>query len=314
MNVFKKVEYDATGFGVTTLDYVCIVDKIASYKKQTLINDIKLFGGGCVSTALVTVQRLGGKTALISCLGNDQIGKDILSELEEEGIDCKGIEIMDNVASNFSFIQVNKKLGKRSIAFFPGSSLLLKLNKKAKKIIKRSKMLILDGSKPTEDIKAAKFAHQNNIKVMLDCNIIIKGTTALLSHIDYIITSESILYEFSGVKDINSSLKKISKEYNPLLLVATLGNKGSIALINSKIVKVGIYNVKVKDTTGCGDVYHGAFIFGLLKNWDVIDIMKFATAVSSLKCKLYGGRPGIPNFRDTLHLLKEHGENIEKFK
>ncbi len=314
MNNFKKIEYDATGLGVTTLDYICIVDKIASYKKQALVDDLKLFGGGCVSTALVTVQRLGGKTALISCLGNDQIGKNILLELEEEGIDCSGIEIKDNIASTFSFIQVSKKLGKRAIAFFPGSSLLLKFNKKAEDIIKRSKVLILDGERPTEDIKAAKFAHQNNIKVMLDCNSFIKGTAQLLSHIDYIITSESFLYDFSSEKDVNSSLKKISKEYNPLLVVATLGNKGSIALINGKIVKVGIYTVKVKDTTGCGDVYHGAFIFGLLKNWDVIDIMKFATAVSSMKCMHYGGRPGIPNFKDTLHFLKEHGENIEKFK
>ncbi len=93
-----------------------------------------------------------------------------------------------------------------------------------------------------------------------------------------------------------------------------MGNKGSIAPINGKIVKVGIYNVKVKDTTGCGDVYHGAFIFGLLKSWDIKNIMKFATAVSSMKCMHYGGRPGIPNLKDTLHFLKEHGENIEKFK
>jgi ribokinase len=290
------------------------VDKIASYKKQALIDDIKLFGGGCVSTAMVTVQRLGGKTAIIGCLGNDQTGKDILSELEEEGIDCQGIEIRDNVASTFSFIQVNKKLGKRAIAFFPGSSLLLKLNKKAEEIIKRSRMLILDGMRPLEDIKAAKFAHNNNIKVMLDCNIFTRGTTELLSYIDYIIASESFLYDFSGVKDVNLSLKKVSKEYNPLLMAATLGNKGSIALIDGKIVKEGIYNVEVKDTTGCGDVYHGAFVFGLLKNWDTINIMKFATAVSSMKCMHYGGRPGIPNFRETLRFLKEHGENIEKFK
>ena len=47
MNNFKKIEYDATGFGVTTLDYICIVDKIASYKKQAIVDDLKLFGGGC---------------------------------------------------------------------------------------------------------------------------------------------------------------------------------------------------------------------------------------------------------------------------
>lgn len=310
----KKKRYDAAGFGVTTLDYIYQVDKLADFKTHSTISEFRYFGGGCVSTAMVTLRRLGKHAALISCLGDDWVGKEVLSELKKEGIDCSGIEIKKDVASAFSIIQVSKVTGERAIAFFPGASSFLKLNKKAQKIIKNSNMLLLAGNQPKEDIKAAVFAHKNNIKVMCDCHIVLDGTHELLSHIDYIITSEDFLYQFSGLKNISSALKKVQRSFNPDILITTMGNNGSVALVDGKIINEGIYDVEIKDTTGCGDVYHGAFIFGLLKNWEIPVTMKFATAVSSIKCTQFGGRPGIPDYNSTLDFLSKNGEDIYRFK
>jgi sulfofructose kinase len=305
--------FDAAGFGITTLDYICIVEKLASYQKNTTIKDVKFFGGGVVSTALAALNRLGGNSSLIALLGDDWIGSEVLKGLKEENIDCSGVGIEKDQLSTFSFIQVSSKQGKRAISFYPGSGEKLKFNEKAQEIIKKSKILLLDGILPYEDLKAAKFACKNGIKVMLDCNILKNGTNQLLSYIDYLITSEAFLYEHSKTRDVKNALKKLNEDYNPEVLVTTLGRKGSVTLINNEMKQVEIFDVKVKDTTGCGDVYHGAFIFGLLRGWEIIDIMTFATAVSSIKSMYYGGRPGIPNFEKTIKFLRDFNINVNKF-
>ena len=311
MKDFKN--FDATGFGITTLDYVCIVDRLASYQKNTTIRDVKFFGGGCVSTALVALNRLGGHSSIITLLGDDWIGREILKGLKEEKIVCIGIEFKKDQLSSFSFIQVNSKNGKRAISNYSGSFKHLKFGKKSQEIIKRSKILLLDGVLPYENLRAAKFAHKNGIKIMLDCNDLKNGTKELLTYIDYLITSESFLYDYSKTKDIKNAIKKIKKDYNPEVLVTTLGKNGSIALVDNKIKHVKIFDVNVKDTTGCGDVYHGAFLYGLLQKWNIVDIMTFATAVSSIKAMYYGGRTGIPDFYKTIKFLKKFGVNTNKF-
>ena len=306
--------FDVAGFGITTLDYICIVDRLANYKKNETIKDVKIFGGGVVSTALAALNRLGGSSSLITLLGDDWVGKEVLKGLKEENIDCSAVESRKDLQTTFSFIQVSSKQGKRAISYYPGSGGNLKLNKKAKDIIKKCKILIIDGMLPYENLEAAKFARKNGIKVMLDCNILDIGTKQLLPYVDYLITSESFLYDYSKTRDVKKALKKIKDDYNPEVLITTLGRKGSVTLMdNNEMKQVKIFDVKVKDTTGCGDVYHGAFLFGLLRKWNIIDIMIFSTAVSSIKSMHYGGRPGIPDFEKTIKFLRDFNIDVDKY-
>ncbi|MCL4377159.1 MAG: carbohydrate kinase family protein, partial [Actinobacteria bacterium] len=157
--------FDVVGFGITTLDHVCLVDRIASYQKQANINNIKFFGGGCVSTALIVVQRMGAQTSLITSIGDDWIGREVLKGLKEENIDCRAVTCIKDMMSSFSFVQVNKKLGKRAIAYFPGAGGLLKFTDSAARIIKKGKILLLDSLSPGENLKAARYAHENSILI-----------------------------------------------------------------------------------------------------------------------------------------------------
>jgi len=62
--------------------------------------------------------------------------------------------------------------------------------------------------------------------------------------------------------------------------------------------------VKVVDTTGAGDVFHGAFIYGLLKKWSLKRIARFANACAAMKCRKLGGRAGIPALREVESFMK----------
>jgi sugar/nucleoside kinase (ribokinase family) len=76
-----------------------------------------------------------------------------------------------------------------------------------------------------------------------------------------------------------------------------------MALVDGKILYLKGFEVNVVDTTGAGDVFHAGFIYGLLNNWEVIEILKFANAVAALKCRDLGGRRAIPTLGEVQKFL-----------
>jgi len=87
-------------------------------------------------------------------------------------------------------------------------------------------------------------------------------------------------------------------------VIVTLGEKGSICLTPERYFYQPAFKVKAVDTTGCGDVFHGAFIFGLLQNWDLNETIRFASATAALKCREIGGRTAIPVLKEVEELLE----------
>ena len=270
--------------------------------------------GGIVPTALTALERLGISTTFITSIGDDWLGKKIIKELRKENIDCSAIKIVRGKPSPFSFIQVKQKSGERAISFFPGSSKSIELSESAKEMIKSSNILHLDGYNPIESIKAAKYAIKYGTKVSLDVNIILEGTKELLSYVNYLIIPETFLFEYTKSENIEYSFKKMKREISPDIFVVTFGSKGSIALVNNETIRINAFKVKVKDTTGAGDAYHGAFLFGIINGWRIEDIMIFASAVSAINCMSYGGSMGIPNYEETIKFLSDMGICVKKFK
>ncbi len=310
----EEKKFDVVGFGDVTLDYICFIDNIANFSQSTFISDIKVSSGGCVPIALITVQRLGGKTAFISSLGDDIRGKEIVGELNREKIDCEAVKFIKDELSPISFIQVDKKQGNRAIAYYSGSCRLLEFDKMAKDKVSIARILHIDGFNPKQDLKAAKFAHSHGIKVMLDANAVFEDTGSLLPFIDYLVTSKAFMYEFTRIENIEDALRQIYDMVNPEILVTTLGAEGSVTLLEDEIFFIDSFKVKSVDTTGAGDVYHGAFLFGILKEWGIRDIMVFSSAAAAIKSMNCGARKGIPDYEGVIDFLRERKVDIERFK
>ena len=78
-----------------------------------------------------------------------------------------------------------------------------------------------------------------------------------------------------------------------------------MGVYGDKFFKIPAFKVDVVDTTGAGDVFHGAFIYGLLQGWDIEYTAKFSSAVSAIKCTRLGGRAGIPNLATVERFLED---------
>jgi sulfofructose kinase len=107
---------------------------------------------------------------------------------------------------------------------------------------------------------------------------------------------------FTGISDQKKALLELQKHTSGFLC-ATLGHEGAMALVNGEFLSIEGLKVKSVDTTGAGDIFHAGFIYGLLQNWEVVEILRFANAVASLKCQDLGGRKGIPTLEETQKFL-----------
>jgi sugar/nucleoside kinase (ribokinase family) len=96
-------------------------------------------------------------------------------------------------------------------------------------------------------------------------------------------------------------------DLGPRVFVETGGEKGSYTITAKERFHTPAFQIDIVDTTGAGDVYHGAYIAGLLRGWDLSQIALFSSAVSALKCTKLGGRAGIPTFGETLAFLHTRG-------
>jgi sugar/nucleoside kinase (ribokinase family) len=93
----------------------------------------------------------------------------------------------------------------------------------------------------------------------------------------------------------------------PSIFVETRGERGSVTVTKKESFKTPAFEITVKDTTGAGDVFHGAYLYGLIKEWNPKRIALFSTAVSALKCTRMGGRRSAPSLDEVLEFLRAHG-------
>ncbi len=97
----------------------------------------------------------------------------------------------------------------------------------------------------------------------------------------------------------------------PREVVITLGEKGSVGFDGEHFYEQPAFKIKAVDTTGAGDVYHGAYIYALLDGSDMAQCMRFASAVAALNCMHIGAQSGIPTLSAVQKFLKGSQTPVE---
>ncbi len=210
--------------------------------------------------------------------------------------------IEPNASNQFAIIIVDSVSGERTILWDRDERLMYRDGELRKEEICSGKLLHLDGHDLRAAIQCAKWAKEEGIPTVIDIDKVEPLTSELIREIDFVITSSRFPALFTGISDREKALLELQKHTSGFLC-ATLGDEGAMALINGEILHVKGFKVKAVDTTGAGDVFHAGFIYGLLQNWEVIEILRFANAVAALKCRDLGGRRGIPTLGEVQKFL-----------
>ena len=292
--------FDVVGLGCSALDYLGVVPRRPRVDEKIEMSDFTRQGGGPMATALVTLSRLGSSTSYIGKVGDDEAGKFILKEFEKEGVDTSGVIVEKDTSSLFAFCVVEKNTGKRTIFWHSGTCSELAPKELNKQLILSAKFLHLDSHEIRAAIQAAKWAKAEKIKIVLDPDLNPPEMEKLLRLTDILIAPSDFARDFTGEEDYSKTAEKLFS-LGPEVVVITLGEEGCLCKSREGVFVKPAFKVNVVDTTGAGDVFHGAFIYGLLRGWDLKKTAEFSNAVSAIKCMKLGGRAGIP----TLEQVKE---------
>lgn len=290
------------GLGQCCLDYIAQIKAYPPPDVKWEFTDMIIQGGGPVATALVALARWGLSCAFAGVLGDDRFGKIIKSSLDEEGIDTTGIVIRKRSVSQFAFIVAEPGIGRRTIFWRrptgrPPSSEEINYRK-----LERAKVLHTDGNFGEAPLAACTVARKAGVQVVVDADSFYEGMIDLARLSHHFIASENFAAAFLGKDDPIEACRKIAK-LGPQVVGVTLGPRGYVALADGRVIEKPAYPVEAVDTTGCGDVFHAGFIYGLIQGWDFEKCFDFAAWSAAMVSLQMGGRSGIPSIRQ----LKDKG-------
>jgi ribokinase len=324
------MEFDCIGFGMNTVDYLSILDTYPNLDEKVEVIESSMQGGGPVPTAMATLVKLGSKVAYIGKIGDDPEGRFVKAELGKEGVNTDYV-IMDKESKTASaFIWVDKNTGKRTVALDK-----TKLNNTKISELKflnsiSTRFLHVDAREPDVDIFLARWAKKLGAKVSLDVGSLRSGVESVFPFVNHLIVSKRFACGFTKLSDPFSACKELMKKGFEIVGV-TIGKdgcicgsprgfttsgspqgcttSGSVGGFNTSGGEDEVFHspgfpVKVVDTTGAGDVFHGAFIYGLLEKWNLRKIARFACACAAMKCRRLGGRAGIPNLAQVTNFME----------
>lgn len=295
------------GIGVACLDYLLLVPRLEEVTHGCSLRDFLVQGGGMAATAMVTVARLGGEAQLWTALGQDRHGDLIIEELKAEGVDASQVVRLPGIRSPFNFILVDGSTGERVFLqpdvdwgrgnVTPGTSPKLAL-------VDEADALLVDGHWNGWAVAALRRARSAGIPTCGDLNRV-AGNEELLSLIDYLIVPRHVAEEVAG--EAGAQALELLATFGAKLVAITLGPEGALYLCDRTIHHLPAFRVEVVDTTGAGDVFHGAFVYAIARGWPPHRAMAFSSAVAALKCTQLGGRTGIPTLTQVEEFLKQTG-------
>ena len=293
------------GAGICCLDHIIVSPQVAWGNTTTVLNYC-VQGGGLVATALVACSRLGAKTKLISLLGKDSIAEPIIDELHREGVSTNHVFLVPGGTSPFSFIHVDAANGERTIFHRRATGLICPENNWDE--MARADVLVVDGYYPELAREAIAAAQRHQVPILADATPSDENRE-WLEKVNILIAPYHYVREGHFGSDPERALAAALDAIHaigPATAVITLGEAGWIASDATGRVRGSAFPVRVIDTLGAGDVFHGAFAFGIAQGWNTARTAEFASAVAALKCTAVGGRTGIPTLEQTNAFLNQH--------
>jgi len=294
--------FDVVGMGLNSVDFLSVVPKFPVPNSKMEMLQFSKQGGGQVATAIATLSRWGVRTKYIGKVGEDELGTFSLNSLRQEGVDVSSVTTEPSATNQFAMILVEKSTGERTILWNRDERLIYRKGELRKEEVCSGKILHLDGHDIQATLQCVRWAKEEGIPTMIDLDKVESLTSKLIQEIDFVITSSRFPMLYTGISDQRKALLELQKHTSGFLC-ATLGHEGAVALIKGEFLYVKGFEVKALDTTGAGDVFHAGFIYGLLQNWEVAEILRFANAVAALKCRDLGGRKGIPSLEEVQRFL-----------
>lgn len=287
--------------GITVLDRIWYLDDLPKDGGKYVAKDYTEVGGGPAATAAVAAAKLGAKVDFIGRVGDDDTGRRLLAELESLGVNTRHTLVVKGARSSQSAVLVDAS-GERVIANYPSADLPVTADWLKDIDFSQWDMVLADVRWHEGARQAFTLARQQGVSTLLDADVTPQDIAELVALSDHVAFSAPGLKRLTQVDDPLDALKKAQTLTNGHVYV-TQGRDGCYWLEKGELRHQPGFPVDVVDTTGAGDVFHGALAVSLAQQTPLAEAVRFASAVAALKCTRAGGRAGIPDCDQTRSFL-----------
>ena len=290
-------QFDILGFGVVAVDDLLYVKEYPPAESKVRVEHRLRQCGGLTGTALVAAARLNARCAYVGMLGEDDLSREAMECLEREGIDISHRARNAHARPAHSTIIVDQTRRTRTVFASLGGAAGAAPDWPAAELIRSARVLLIDHHGVEGTLRAVGIARECGVQVVADFERHPGGEfDKLLGWVDHLVLSQKFAEILTGESDPPHAVQALWNDRREAVVV-TCGGKGCCSLGKGydKPFIQPAFPVDVVDTTGCGDVFHGAYAAALAWNRPLADRVKFASAAAALKAQVRGGQAGCPS-------------------
>jgi sulfofructose kinase len=253
---------------------------------------------------MLACARLGLRAAYVGTVGDDPAAEMVLSPLARAGVDLRGVKRIAHAPTRSATVLVDAGSGERTILGYRDPRLALAPADLDPGPIERAGCLHLDAVDVEASAFAADLARRAGVPVVLDADSTGPGREKLLAQVDFPIVSRGLAEAMGGRGGLRAALAELCA-LGARLAVVTLGEYGALARQGERVIEAPAFRVEARDTTGAGDVFHAAFVWGLLAGLPCEPTLRTANAAAAMSCRALGAQGGLPTRSELEAFLRE---------
>lgn len=296
-------EFDVVGVGLNATDTMLFVPHFPAYGGKVPFSGETLSPGGQVATAMVACARLGLRAKYIGAVGDDERGRVQMESLRRSGVNLDHVQQRRDCPNQSAYIVIDQSSGERTVFWSRPDCLRISPDEIAPEQIRSARLLHIDGHDTPAVERAARIAREHDIPVTVDVDTIYPGFDRVLPLVDYLIASSEFPARWTGIENPFEALAAIQRQHGMRVAGMTLGAHGALALFEGRYIYSPGFIVDCVDTTGAGDVFHGAFCYSVLQKMPLAQALEFSNAMAALNCTGTGARGHIGSLDEVRSLI-----------
>jgi ribokinase len=303
---------DVVAVGRINIDMIMDVDTLPSKNDHITAKHAHISFGGSAANFASQSARLGVKTGLLACVGNDLYGQLALKQLVKMGINTDQTLVLDKQSTGL-YLHVRTPSEGRIIISDPGANRFLEKRVIEEAMLARSRTVHIAGGFPALTKQIAEVTSTNGMILSFDPGRAADNLDfdSILPKVDLLFVNRRELKKYFGLNPSKRALKNFAKTF-PGILIIKRGKKPAIATDGIEYNTSQVFEVPVVDTVGSGDAFAAGFITAWTRHEQIEKALHMANAVAALTISKRGSQEGQPTFEQTVRFLKDYGISINE--
>lgn len=273
------------GLGLCVVDHLYRVADLEA-GERTRYRERLVAPGGMAANAMVQAAALGAKAQLVSLVGDDEDGRFLLRALRARGVGTRRVVRSSALPTTTALILVHEKSGERRFVLPDRRGIERRAPTFDLAPVRRGAVLLVDGHFARQARQALRRGREVGAVTVADFALAKPAFDPMLPFVDHPIVPRQYV-DSAGRGSPRDVLRWLARRCGGTPVV-TLGNRGAIALVDGRFRHVPSRRVRVRDTTGAGDAFHGAFAAGLAHGMPVMAALELASRAGAQACRALG--------------------------